>query len=195
LKVLVATRQSQGKVDTDFCFCREGELLRFPALYDSDIRHSNGDDITMVGCRSSKSTTTFKVIVARYATKQEYANLIMRSYQADGWIGDDDPCKSDWDMVNRHVDILLRVAKAVAKEQSQYPYEDYVLEKDAYRFSLRTNYGPVPIKWLKRVKRKCKRVPYIKPAPVKPFVPVAPVAQVTPDPVTPDDSIEILLTI
>lgn len=58
LKLLRATRDTQGQREDDFCFTVEGELVRFP--FDC-ARCGCGCKRSMVGIESRKGTTTMKV--------------------------------------------------------------------------------------------------------------------------------------
>jgi hypothetical protein len=77
MKVLVATKEGQGKRRNDFCFCAEGELVKAP-ITQCDGEKTDGK----CGCRRSmsgfdslKSTTTFKVIDSALSKEQFMAAL------------------------------------------------------------------------------------------------------------------------
>ena len=75
LKVLVATRRSQGSRADDFFFTNEGELVRFGLICSRDIGKGGlggcGCGRSMVGFETLKATTTFEVIHSSI-TKGEY---------------------------------------------------------------------------------------------------------------------------
>jgi hypothetical protein len=63
MKVLVATKESQGKRKNDFCWVPEGEIVHFAFECDSDRNPDGpcGCRRSMVGIDCTKSTTTMKV--------------------------------------------------------------------------------------------------------------------------------------
>ena len=60
MKLLVATTQTQGKRKSDFCWCAEDEIVKFPFECDSDRGKVDGH----CGCLRSMSglDTTMKVV-------------------------------------------------------------------------------------------------------------------------------------
>ena len=63
MKVLVATRNTQGQRGNDFCFVPEGEIVAFPAAEctGEKIDGSCGCRRSMEGIKSHKATTTVMV--------------------------------------------------------------------------------------------------------------------------------------
>ncbi len=63
MKVMVATREGQGLRKNDFCHAEDGEPVGFPTVECDGERvdGSCGCRRSMVGLKSGKSTTTFKV--------------------------------------------------------------------------------------------------------------------------------------
>ncbi|OGV70911.1 MAG: hypothetical protein A2283_22065 [Lentisphaerae bacterium RIFOXYA12_FULL_48_11] len=62
MKVLVATRRTQGRRDNDFNFCEEGELLIYGSECDAEAVDGHcGCRRALVGMTSGKATTTFLV--------------------------------------------------------------------------------------------------------------------------------------
>lgn len=86
IPVFVATRQTQGQRDNDFCFVPEGEIVTFP-VFTCDGEEADG----VCGCRrslcgvlSSTGTTTMKVALldgGRSALEQ----ALRASLQDGGW--------------------------------------------------------------------------------------------------------------
>lgn len=78
LRVLVATKETQGRRKSDFCYANEGELVCFP--FECDHEKVDG----RCGCRRSMSgldtrmaTTTFKVVeseLSRYEFERLFAD-------------------------------------------------------------------------------------------------------------------------
>lgn len=63
MKVLVATKQTQGMRPNDFCFCKEGEIVMFPSMEcdNEPVDGACGCRRSMVGVETLASTTTMKV--------------------------------------------------------------------------------------------------------------------------------------
>ena len=86
VKVLVATKETQGQRHSDFSRAKEGELVL--SGYECDLERIDG----RCGCRRSKvgvetlsSTTTFKV-VERNITDAKLIELVRESYRHSGWL-------------------------------------------------------------------------------------------------------------
>ena len=64
MKVLVATKDTQGRRKTDFCWTEEGELVKFGFECDSDEKPDDrcGCRRSFSGMVSRKATTTAKVV-------------------------------------------------------------------------------------------------------------------------------------
>lgn len=86
MKVLVATNQTQGWRENDFCFCIEGELVCFGSVCsgEEDPDSSCGCSRVMTGFDSHKATTTVKVIELNM-TPDDYALKYAESLQRAGW--------------------------------------------------------------------------------------------------------------
>lgn len=90
MKVLVATKETQGKRKSDFCWCEEGELLVFAMVCDRDAMNPDPDGgcgcgRSLSGMISHRATTTFKV-EDRPITGQEFTDLYIGAMQDAGWI-------------------------------------------------------------------------------------------------------------
>jgi hypothetical protein len=88
MKVLVATRETQGERRNDFCWVPEGELVTFPT-FECDGDQSPDDRCgchrSMTGVKSRKATTTFKVVEMAGMTPGRLARVIMQSQRAGGF--------------------------------------------------------------------------------------------------------------
>ena len=63
IKVLVATKETQGKRKNDFCFAEEGELIMRGSECDGEAVDGNcGCRRAMSGVRTQLATTTMKVV-------------------------------------------------------------------------------------------------------------------------------------
>ena len=87
MRVLVATRKTQGQRKNDFCFCNEGELVKLTFDCDKDGDNPDGP----CGCRrafagleSAKGTTTARV-EERAMSLDEYRERMWKSYVDEGW--------------------------------------------------------------------------------------------------------------
>ena len=108
LKVLVATRRSQGSRADDFFFTNEGELVRFGLICSRDIGKGGlggcGCGRSMVGFETLKATTTFEVIHSSI-TKGEYLDRYVESHFKSGF----PPMEAQ--LVIEDVNELLRIAR------------------------------------------------------------------------------------
>jgi hypothetical protein len=69
MKLIVATKETQGQCKDDFCFADEGEIV---VVSDCDNLHGScGCDRSMVGVRSTGGTTTMLVVEADI-TREQY---------------------------------------------------------------------------------------------------------------------------
>jgi hypothetical protein len=89
MKVLVATKETQGRRRNDFCWAKEGELLKFAFECDGEsIDGKCGCRRSMTGVESHKGTTTMKVAELGI-TMKGYVELIKDAYLKGGWFEDD----------------------------------------------------------------------------------------------------------
>lgn len=110
MKILVATKLTQGVRANDFCWVPEGELVKFSIPCGREtIDGRCGCKRSMVGVKCSKSTTTVKV-VKTFMVKSTLVNLMADSYVREGWWKFKDAKMLE--AVGRDVDVLLKVARA-----------------------------------------------------------------------------------
>lgn len=86
MKILVATKATQGKRANDFSFATEGEPVMIPVM-ECDGEPVDGDcgcRRAMAGFESHSATTTVKV-VERDLTPRQLELLIRKSWQQAGW--------------------------------------------------------------------------------------------------------------
>ena len=84
MKVLIATKEGQGKRKNDFSFTKEGELVKFGFECDNEIDGKCGCKRSVVGFDTFKATTTFKV-VERNITKKKFIDRLSKSNKKAGW--------------------------------------------------------------------------------------------------------------
>jgi hypothetical protein len=108
MKVLVSTKEGQGIRKNDFCFTKEGELVKM--CFSCDGEKIDG----MCGCRRSlggfntqKATTTFKVIEKKI-TEAQFIKLFIQSEKKAGWIKEGDNTFE----FQEHAKDILRIAKS-----------------------------------------------------------------------------------
>jgi hypothetical protein len=88
MKVLVSTKEGQGKRKNDFSFVPEGELLTLGLECDGEsVDGSCGCRRSLCGVECHKATTTFKV-EDRVLTKEKYINILQKSLSDGGWFKD-----------------------------------------------------------------------------------------------------------
>lgn len=114
MKVLVATGETQGRRDNDYCFAVEGELVCFPAIECSceEVDGPCGCRRGMVGIASHRATTTVKVVDRDDLDPNTYADLIVDAYKIQGYVTDElqeDPEVREW--LQQQVDDLVRAAR------------------------------------------------------------------------------------
>ena len=86
LKVLEATKETQGQRASDFTGVPEGELVRFHFQCDSDTEPDGGCGCarSMTGMQTLKATTTFKVAEIEMGV-DEYIHVTRESYLKSGF--------------------------------------------------------------------------------------------------------------
>ncbi|MFC4949561.1 DUF7715 family protein [Pseudonocardia sp. GCM10023141] len=92
MKVLVATRRTQGRRTNDFHWCIEGELVRIGEVCRKDREDPDGRcrcGRGFGGLNSHKSTTT-AMIADTPLSYDDYVEAIRSSLQQQGW----DPCEN-----------------------------------------------------------------------------------------------------
>jgi len=117
MRILVATRETQGQRDNDFFFCEEGEPVKIGFACDRDGDNPDGP----CGCRrgfagvqSSRATTTAKV-EERALNLDEYREILTDSYRREGWLVDKPAREFERSVISvaeirSRADELLRVA-------------------------------------------------------------------------------------
>lgn len=84
MKVFVATRETQGVREDDYCWTIEGELVRLPGLT-CDCPDC-GCDRGMAGLSSSRATTTAKVVNRDDLDPRTYGMLLCDALTREGWV-------------------------------------------------------------------------------------------------------------
>lgn len=85
IKVLVATRKTQGQRANDFCFVPEGEIVTFAFECDDEGPDGScGCMRSMSGMLARKGTTTMEV-QERQITQDELQAMIIKHLQEGGW--------------------------------------------------------------------------------------------------------------
>ena len=86
MKILVATKATQGKRTSDFSFAIEGELVMIPTMEcDGEAVDGHcGCRRAMAGLESHSATTTVKV-VERDLTPRQLELTIRKGWQQSGW--------------------------------------------------------------------------------------------------------------
>lgn len=105
--MFVATVETQGQRENDFCFVPEGEIVTFSVLTctDEEIDGNCGCKRSMAGVTSLKSTTTMKVV--EVPSVANLAEVIERSLEAGGW--------------NVGSQYAMETARKIAESASQFP--------------------------------------------------------------------------
>jgi len=96
MKALVATAETQGFRDNDFCWAKEGELVQFSSECDGeDVDGTCGCRRSMAGMSSGKGTTTTRVADLADLTKRAYMQQWLESQLRGGWIDRKDELSED----------------------------------------------------------------------------------------------------
>ena len=86
MKILVATRETQGRRRSDFNFCEEGEPVTYGFECSNEpIDGKCGCHRSLTGFLSHKATTTFKLINDVFATKESIREAIGAKLIDEGW--------------------------------------------------------------------------------------------------------------
>lgn len=88
MKILVATNDTQGQRDNDFCHAVEGELLVFPPM-ECDGEPVDGEcgcHRAMAGLASHRATTTIKVEDRTALDRDSYFCVIVDGLQQQGYV-------------------------------------------------------------------------------------------------------------
>lgn len=115
MKVLVATKETQGQRSNDFCHCEEGEVLYFGSECDGEsVDGSCGCRRSMSGTNTLCATTTMQVVEREdIADVQALADMLYQAAAKGGWTdGDND---QEWK------DINLTEAKSLVDLVSDFP--------------------------------------------------------------------------
>ena len=105
MKILVATKETQGRRTNDFCWCKEGELLMFSTFQCSGgfVDDECGCHRAMSGIETLTATTTMRVVEEDVAVE----DLIKRIFDALR--------QGSWDKMFNDV-TLLKKARTIVKE-------------------------------------------------------------------------------
>lgn len=102
MKVLVATAETQGARDDDFCWTVDGELVYVP--FATCPKPTCGCDRAFAGLASSKATTTAMVVEREAIDTAAYATALSDGLTRQGWLHADTPQNQRWlvDFIHRH---------------------------------------------------------------------------------------------
>lgn len=111
MKMLVATKETQGQRLDDFSFTDEGELVRFPSFEcDHSIDGRCGCRRSMAGTKSRRATTTMKIVDSPMS-REQFEDKLARSLAEAGWLKIYSSERAD-EIVREDADELLKTADA-----------------------------------------------------------------------------------
>jgi len=112
LRVLVATKDTQGERGNDFSWTEEGELVTFTFECDSDedIDDRCGCMRSMTGLKTRKGTTTFKVSDI-HMHREEFLAKLMESAVMAGYLDKENPDKEMLDSIYDDAIELSKIAQ------------------------------------------------------------------------------------
>jgi len=111
MKLLVATKKTQGHRENDFCFAEEGELLMFGFECDGEkVDGSCGCRRAMSGFKTHQGTTTMRVKDVDL-TKQQFRAMWVCSNSEAGWFDGNEMTPEQDKWADMEVKELLKIAK------------------------------------------------------------------------------------
>lgn len=126
MKILVATKETQGQRKNDFNWCNEGEAVTFAFECDGEkIDGRCGCRRSMSGTTTLKATTTMKVVESEMS-KDSFKTIICNSLKNGGWLENNSEADN---LVEDDVNELLRIA-------SEFPVNS-IIEKRGNKFQKR----------------------------------------------------------
>lgn len=115
MKVLVATRETQGVREDDYCWTVEGELVRLPGLA-CDCPDC-GCDRGMAGLSSSRATTTAKVVNREDLDPQSYGVLLCDALTREGWVSNNGMSEEEaYEWAREHLEFAAFFAEGTVVE-------------------------------------------------------------------------------
>ena len=86
MKIIVATKKTQGQRANDFCFVEEGEILKFGFQCDNGYDDDGcGCHRSMIGTTKSSATTTMEIVDRKDLTIPKLTKILQDSFARDGW--------------------------------------------------------------------------------------------------------------
>jgi hypothetical protein len=112
MKVMVATKTGQGKRKNDFCWTKEGELVKFGLECDRELVDGHcGCRRSFCGFDTSKATTT-ATIEERDIIRAEFIDLMKKALEREGWFRPKDVDSGlSVQEIEQEADELLSMAK------------------------------------------------------------------------------------
>jgi hypothetical protein len=104
MKVLIATRRTQGAVPGDYCWALEGELVT-PVSLACSTPDTCGCGRGFPGLASSKATTTAMVVDRPELDDQLFHEALRDSLDRDGWLSYLSEDEAD-ELVDEHVQVI-----------------------------------------------------------------------------------------
>lgn len=109
MKVLIATRRTQGAMPGDYCWALEGELVT-PLTESCCSPDSCGCSRGFPGLASARATTTAMVVERPELDEHRLRDALRDSLDRDGWLRDLDDDEIG-EVVDDHVDAVARVCQ------------------------------------------------------------------------------------
>jgi hypothetical protein len=107
MKVLIATRRTQGAVPGDYCWALEGELVTAVAPPCASPDRC-GCERGFPGLGSSKATTTALVVDRDELQPHQLRLAVQDSLERQGWLRNLPPAQAD-ELVDEHVRVIVMV--------------------------------------------------------------------------------------
>jgi hypothetical protein len=108
--VLVATKQTQGRVPHDYSHTVEGELVT-PIAVECCLPDTCGCSRGFPGLVSARATTTAMVVERAAIGPALLRQAVVDSLQRGGWCTGSDPHEFD-ELVDDHVETIIKICKA-----------------------------------------------------------------------------------
>ncbi len=153
MKILVATRETQGRRPNDFCWAEEGEIVTFGSeCPDETVDGPCGCRRALRGVRTRKATTTLLVVDRPDVGAGDLARMVAESLVAGGWYASLEPARA------AATEDALRLAEVAFAHA-----EGTVLERRDDRFRARA-WRPRPAR-VRESARDRRSVPVVSPSP------------------------------
>lgn len=117
MRVMIATSQTQGDRKNDFCWTKDGELVKFGMECDGEaVDGKCGCRRSFSGMESHKAGTT-AMVVDRDMTKEDFFDKMCEALKQEGWYKPDEDSGLSISEIDEEVTELLNIASGFCTGQ------------------------------------------------------------------------------